>query len=118
MTPDVSIGAPSEVYAGSEAVISCLVSLNPYVDTSLVVSAEWRRMPSPLGSDSRVTVTPALQLSALEYRTELSISLASSSVDTGVYTCSAMGNSSNPYVAVYAASFAIGLSVQGRLVAD
>lgn len=117
VTPSVSIGSPSEVYAGSEAIISCLVNLGSYVDTPLAVNAEWERMPSPLSSDSRVTIIPTMQLSALEYRTELSISLASSTIDTGLYTCTAVGNSSNLYVEVIAASYAIGLNVQSELIA-
>ena len=78
---------PSPIYAGTNLLLTCMFELHGMTDRPVTLTSVWRRGGVSLNSDGRVNVSMTPMISPSLYRTTLSISPISSTMDGGQYSC-------------------------------
>lgn len=78
---------PSPVYAGTNLLLTCTFELHSVIDSPVTLTSVWRRGGMSLSSDGRVNVSMIDMINQTVYRTTLSISPISNTMDGGQYSC-------------------------------
>ena len=113
--PSVNITGvlPSTIYAGTSLLLTCTFELHSAVDSPIALGTVWRRGGLVLSSDSRVNIASVGMATPTTYRTTLSISPVSNTVDSGQYSCQSVFPS-DPYVLFTDASQQVPLRIEGE----
>ena len=83
---NIAINQNAPLYAGSIVILSCVVTLDPYVDESgnIIVAIKWSSLRNISGNRYSI-ITPAVNSSSI-YTSNLTISHLETQ-DSGIYTC-------------------------------
>ena len=84
---NIAINQNVPLYTGSILILTCTVTLDPYVDESgyIIVAIEWSGLQNISGN--RYSITPAVNSSSI-YTSNFTISHLETQ-DSGIYTCTA-----------------------------
>ena len=111
----VSVVPTDRIYTGQESMLTCTHELNSNVDIPVTVVTVWRRGGQVLTSSSRVNVSTTSSIASSLYRSTLLIRPASSSLDTGVYSCQSSIGSEAYVIYERGPAGQISITVQGVL---
>lgn len=67
--------------------LTCTFELPTFVDSAVALNSAWRRGGEVLNSNTRVNISAISRVYPSVYRTTLSISPLSSTMDSGQYSC-------------------------------
>ena len=87
-------------YAGSALSLRCAIGIDSVVDIPHLVTVEWLKSGTALGSSDRVSTSNITQLSPLSYSASVNVNPLSVTVDSGVYSCRATVNANPPLLNV------------------
>ena len=102
---DISLSRQNDYLAGSELNITCDITIDPHVNTPFIVNTVWEMLdevssgigmqvtdPEILKDDSgsgqsRISLINPARIAFNTYRSQVQFSTLSSSMDSGMYTC-------------------------------
>ena len=110
---NITISQNTPLYAGSILILSCVVTLDPYVDDSenIIVAIEWSGLRNISGN--RYSITPTVNSNSV-YTSNLTISHIETQ-DSGIYTCTLMVTGGH-YVQHADASDSISITVDQKKI--
>ena len=115
MLTSVSVVPSGRIYTGQELMLTCTHELNSNVDIPVTVVTVWRRGGQVLTSSSRVNMSTTSSIASSLYQSTLLIRPASSSLDTGVYSCQSSIGSEAYVIYERGPAGQISITVQGVL---
>ena len=106
-------GVPdSPLYAGTNLLLTCTFQLPSFIDDVVALSSEWRKGGEVLNTNSHINVSTVSTISRSTYRSTLQISVLSSTIDGGHYSCHS-SIASSAYVLYSDASHQVSVHIQG-----
>ena len=111
----VSVVPSDRIYTGQKLMLTCNHELNRNVDIPVTVFTVWRRRGQVLTSSSRVNMSTSSSIALSMYQSTLLIRPASSSLDTGVYSCQSSIGSEAYVIYERGPAGQISITVQGML---